>query len=52
MLVHAADAVALDDELLGDEVTLAQFDHEVAAAPATGAGREIGVRVDATHVDR
>jgi hypothetical protein len=51
VLIHAADAVVLDDEFLGDEIACAQLDHQMAAAAATGAGREIGVRVDTAHAD-
>jgi len=36
VLVHAADALAHGHELLGHDIILAQLDHEVAAAPASG----------------
>ena len=43
LLVHAARAGVLDDEVLRHPVTCAQFDHQMTAPATAGAGREIGV---------
>jgi hypothetical protein len=46
VLIHAAHAVVLNDEFLGDKIARAQLDHQVAAASAAGAGWEISVSFD------
>ena len=45
-LVHAACAGVLDDKLFRHHITHSQFDHQMAATAAAGAGGKIRVEVD------
>jgi hypothetical protein len=45
-LIHAARAVVENDQRVGDDIRLSQFNDEMAATAASGAGRKIGMKVD------
>ncbi len=45
-LVHAGHAIMGGDQFLRDAVAGAEFDNEMAATPAAGAGRKIGRQRD------
>jgi hypothetical protein len=45
-LIHAARAVVKNNQRVGDDIRLSQFNDEIAATAASGAGRKIGVKVD------
>lgn len=51
-LIHAAQAIVLDDQLLRHDVTRPQLDNQMAAAAAAGTQGEIKVGCDSGGAER